>query len=92
MKKIFFKHVNFIIDFYLPPSDMSKNSAHWGFGSGPMDVLTFDEDSFHIGINSNGIDDVDIDDLDLLHNAHQLDALRVPHRPHSILPGQAFSV
>ena len=53
--------VNFMIDFYLPPSDMSKNSAHWGFGSGPMDVLTFDEGSFHVGINSNGIDDIDIE-------------------------------
>jgi len=53
--------VNFIIDFYLPASDLSTNTANWGFGSGPQDVLTFSENSFHIGINSNGIDDIDIE-------------------------------
>ena len=53
--------VNFIIDFYLPATDLSLNTAHYGFGSGPMDVLTFNDDAFHIGINGNGIDDVRID-------------------------------
>ena len=53
--------MNFIIDFYLPATDLSLNTAHYGFGSGPMDVLTFNDDAFHIGINGNGIDDVRID-------------------------------
>ena len=41
---------------------------------------------------SPGIDDVDIGGLDFLHNARQLGASMVLHRPHSILPGPAFSV
>ena len=35
-----------MIDFYLPATDLSLNSAHYGFASGPMDVLSYDDGSF----------------------------------------------
>ena len=60
---------DFIIDFYCDFSntnedtDLSMNTANWGFGNvkTAQEILSFDDGTFHMGINGNGIDTLNID-------------------------------
>jgi hypothetical protein len=60
---------DYIIDFYCDftggsnDTDLSMNTANWGFGNVKTaeDILSYDDGIFHMGINGNGIDTLNID-------------------------------